>query len=155
MAPADEAQPVPGQEHPPAQAEIAPLASLRARLSLIMILALIPAGIFLIFDVLTIRRDVRAEAQADLLRLSQVAAKSYGQQLDEAHRLMAAIALFPEVHGDNAADLRGAPGTDGGTQPAQVPGVCGREPRRHGAVQLARRSRPPCSWRTGCGSARR
>ena len=103
MAPADEAQPVSGQEHSAAQPEIAPLASLRARLSLIMILALIPAAIFLIFDVITIRRDVRGEAQADLLRLSQVAAKSYGQQLDEAHRLMAAIALFPEVHGDNAA----------------------------------------------------
>ena len=104
MAPANEARSVQGQEQPSAQAEIAPLASLRARLTLIMILALIPAGIFLIYDVLTIRRDVRAEAQAELLRLSQVAAKSYGQQLDEAHRLMAAIALFPEVHGDNAAD---------------------------------------------------
>ena len=104
MALANEAQSVPGHEQPSAQAGIAPLASLRARLSLIMILALIPAGIFLIYDVLTIRRDVRAEAQAELLRLSQVAAKSYGQQLDEAHRLMAAIALFPEVHGDSAAD---------------------------------------------------
>ena len=103
MAPADEAQSFQGQEYPPAQTEISPLSSLRARLTLIMILALIPAGIFLVFDVLTIRRDVRAEAQADLLRLSQVAAKSYGQQLDEAHRLMAAIALFPEVHGDSAA----------------------------------------------------
>ena len=103
MALADEAQSFQGQEHPPAQMEISPLSSLRARLTLIMILALIPAGIFLIFDVLTIRRDVRAEAQADLLRLSLVAAKSYGQQLDEAHRLMAAIALFPEVHGDSAA----------------------------------------------------
>ena len=103
MALADEAQSLQGQEHPPAKPEISPLSSLRARLTLIMILALIPAGIFLVFDVLTIRRDVRAEAQADLLRLSQVAAKSYGQQLDEARRLMAAIALFPEVHGGNAA----------------------------------------------------
>jgi PAS domain S-box-containing protein len=104
MALADEAQSFQGQEHIPAQVEIPPLSSLRARLSLIMILALIPAAIFLVFDVMTIRRDVRAEAQADLMRLSQMAAKSYGQQLDEAHRLMAAIALFPEVHGDNAAD---------------------------------------------------
>jgi len=104
MAAANDAQPVQGQEQPSIQTEIAPFASLRARLTLIMILALIPAGIFLIFDVITIRRDVRAEAQADLLRLSQVAAKSYNQQLDEAHRLMAAIALFPEVHGESAAD---------------------------------------------------
>ncbi len=104
MARANDVRPVEEQEQPSAQAEIAPLASLRARLTLIMILALIPAGIFLIFDVMTIRRDVRAEAQAELLRLSKVAAKSYGQQLDEAHRLMAAIALFPEVHGDSAAD---------------------------------------------------
>ena len=136
MAPADEVQPVSGQEHSAAQPEIAPLASLRARLSLIMILALIPAAIFLIFDVITIRRDVRGEAQAELLRLSQVAAKSYGQQLDEAHRLMAAIALFPEVHGDNAAELRSAPGSDGGAEPAEVPGVCDRKPRRHRVVQL-------------------
>jgi hypothetical protein len=103
MALANEAHSVQGQEQPSAQAEISPLFSLRARLSLIMILALVPAGIFLIFDVLTIRREVHTQAQADLRRLSEVAAKSYGQQLDEARRLMAAIALFPEVHGDSVA----------------------------------------------------
>ena len=105
MAPANETQSFQGQEPPPAQAEIPPLSSLRARLSLIIILALIPAAIFLVFDLMTIRRDVRAEAQADLLRLSQVAAKSYSQQLDEAHRLMAAIALFPEVQGEQSPPI--------------------------------------------------
>ena len=104
MALANKAQFVQEQEHSAVDAGISPFSSLRARLSLIMILALIPAGIFLIYDVLTVRRDVRAEAEADLQRLSRIAARSYGQQLDEAQRLLAAIALFPEVHGDNTAD---------------------------------------------------
>ncbi len=101
MALANKAQVVQDLEHPAVDAGISPFSSLRARLSLIMILALIPAGIFLIYDVIAVRRDVRVAAEADLVRLSQIAARSYSQQLDEAHRLLATIALFPEVHADN------------------------------------------------------
>ena len=104
ITPARGAQFTQEQQPRSGQTGVSPLASLRARLSLIIVLALIPAALFLAYDVVVIRQQVRTDAQADLLRLSQLAAASYGQQLDEANRLLAAIALFPEVQNGNAAD---------------------------------------------------
>jgi PAS domain S-box-containing protein len=80
-----------------------PFSSIRARLSLVLILALIPAVLFLVLDAWAIQRRARAETEAELLRLSQLTAVSYQQRLDEAQRIMAAIALFPEVRTGDAA----------------------------------------------------
>ena len=82
---------------------VALLASLRARLSLVILLALLPAAFFLLYDVVALRQQVRADAQAELLRLSEVAATGYRQQMDEVRRLMAALTLFAEVRGEDPA----------------------------------------------------
>jgi PAS domain S-box-containing protein len=85
------------------QTGIAPFASLRARLSLVLLLALIPAVAFLILDAIFIRQRVHAEAQADLQRLTHLVADSYSQRVDEAQRILAAIAQYPEVQTGDAA----------------------------------------------------
>ena len=83
---------------------VSPFSSLRARLSFVILLALIPVVLFLLLDILTIRRQVETAAQAELLSQAQFVADAYGQELDEMQRVLGAIALYPEVqHGDAAA----------------------------------------------------
>jgi PAS domain S-box-containing protein len=90
------------------RAGVSLFSSLRARLSLILILALIPALFFLVFDALAIRQRIHTEVQAELLRLGQFVARSYTESLDSVHRLLATIALDADVTsaaqgGDRAA----------------------------------------------------
>jgi PAS domain S-box-containing protein len=103
MTPSKPARSTPDKQPGAATAGIALLASLRARLSLIIILASIPAAFFLLFDALAIRQQVRSEAQTEIARLTHVVADSYGKQVEETQRLLAAIALFPEVQTGDAA----------------------------------------------------
>jgi len=77
--------------------------SLRIRLILIILVALIPAGLFLIYDAIAIQRRIQADTYDELLRLSQLTAISYEQRLDEAHRMLMGISLFPEVSTSDAA----------------------------------------------------
>lgn len=75
----------------------APRFSLRARLLFILLLALLPATIFLAYDVRAIGDRAQAEAAGELLRVSKMAATTYTQRIVETKNLMAAIARFPEV----------------------------------------------------------
>lgn len=86
-----------------AQLRKRPLTSLRARLSLILILSLIPAALYLLIDVLAIRQQVRADAEAELLRTAQLVANTYSQQVAETHRMLEMIAQFPEIQSGDAA----------------------------------------------------
>lgn len=102
MTPSTPTTAEPGEQAGSQSPAVAPLASLRARLTLIILAAFVPAILFLVFDTLAIRQQVRNEAHTGLVRLTTVVADSYSKQLEEAQRLLAAIALFPEVQTDDA-----------------------------------------------------
>ncbi len=86
-----------------ARKRVSPFSGLRARLSLVIALALIPAALFLLLDSISIRRQVEAGAQAELLSQAQFVADAYGKELDEVQRVLGAIALYPEVQSGDAA----------------------------------------------------
>lgn len=103
MAPANATQNTQDKQPHTSSASIPLFSSLRARLIFIMVLAFIPAALFLVLDALSIREQVFDDAQADLARLDRLIAGAYSQQLDEANRLLAAIAQFSEVQTGTAA----------------------------------------------------
>ncbi len=79
-------------------------ASLRIRLTLLLALVLLPATVLLVYAGYESSRRARAEAEQDLLRLSELVAASQAQRLADARSLLALIAQFPEVQaGDPAA----------------------------------------------------
>jgi PAS domain S-box-containing protein len=105
-SPSDHPQLLEGNKDGPRK-QAAPFSSLRSRLSLIMVLALIPAAVFLILDAISINQKVQSEAEADIQRLSRLLAGTYGQRVDEAQRILAAIAQYPEVRVGDAAACSG------------------------------------------------
>ncbi|RIK38083.1 MAG: hypothetical protein DCC55_22215 [Chloroflexi bacterium] len=72
-------------------------ASLRARLALIVLLAFIPAVLFLIYDALMLRQRIHTEAEDELRRLGQFVADSYTASLESVHQLLAITALDADV----------------------------------------------------------
>lgn len=76
-------------------------ASLRVRLLLLILLSLVPAAIFLVYDAYTIRQRVEADAQRELFYLAQTSANSYAESIKDARRLLALMAASPALQ--NAA----------------------------------------------------
>jgi PAS domain S-box-containing protein len=73
------------------------LGSLRTRLFLLVLLALLPASALLVYT--SFERQQRAERRAEdnLLRLTQLAAQSHQQRIESARDLLAAVSRMPEV----------------------------------------------------------
>jgi PAS domain S-box-containing protein len=69
-----------------------------------LILTLIPAALFVTLDALATSSQARAEADAELQRITVLAADAYGRQIDEAERILSIIALYPQLRSGDAAE---------------------------------------------------
>lgn len=79
-------------------------ASLRSRLLLLIVLAVLPA-LGLIFYINVEQRHLAAtQAQDNALRLVRLAAAEHAQLVQSTHQLLAALALLPVVRDENAAE---------------------------------------------------
>lgn len=74
-----------------------PFSSLGARLSLIILVALLPAIIVIGWVNVTSQQEARRQAQQELLRLTQLVAKTQEMNLAHTRDILAGIAQFPEV----------------------------------------------------------
>ncbi|MCC6191765.1 MAG: GAF domain-containing protein [Anaerolineales bacterium] len=84
---------------PPAPRPAAPSrwASLRVRLALLLVVALLPAAILLTFAAYEGGRLARVEAGAELMALADLVAAPPARVLSDTRSLMAVVAQFPEV----------------------------------------------------------
>src|SRR6186713_39588 len=71
--------------------------SIRARLLLLIALAVLPAFAFLAFSGIEQRRHASETTQAEALRLVRIAAAQHTQLVDQARLLLAGLALHPTV----------------------------------------------------------
>ena len=77
--------------------------SLRARLILLVLLALIPAFILVLYGDFQQRRLETHAVQDNALRLARTVASDQSQVLDAAHQLLAALAQLPQLHARDTA----------------------------------------------------
>jgi len=80
-----------------------PLASLRVRLFLLVLLAVLPAAALILYTGWEQRRHAATEAQADALRLTRLAASEHQRLIEGAHQLLLALAQLPSVRSRDAA----------------------------------------------------
>jgi len=79
------------------------LSSLRARLLLLVLLAIIPALGLILYTASAQRRTAAVEVEENALRLAQFAAANQGRASEGARQLLIALAQLPEVReGDSA-----------------------------------------------------
>lgn len=80
------------------------LSSLRARLMLLVLLAVIPALGLILHTAATQRRSTTLNVQENLLRLTKFAAANQRQASEGAHQLLIALSQIPEIRGGNAEE---------------------------------------------------
>lgn len=73
------------------------LSSLRVRLALLVIAAVVPALLLVVFDFLAQRRETTAEAYGNALRVARAVAADQDQLIETTRQLLTAMALHPEV----------------------------------------------------------
>ncbi|MGE0824765.1 MAG: ATP-binding protein [Candidatus Binatia bacterium] len=78
-------------------------ASLRSRLLLLVLLAVIPAFLLTIFTNWNERQLAAADAREEALRLAQFAAADQEQLVEGGRQLLMTLARIPELHGTNAS----------------------------------------------------
>src|SRR5262249_12971954 len=78
------------------------LSSLRARLLLVVLLAVLPALGLIVYTDLEQRRLSAAQAQSNALRLARLAAADQAQLIQGAHQLLTALAQLPVVRDGDA-----------------------------------------------------
>lgn len=78
--------------------------SLRARLLLLVLLAVIPALGLILYTAAEQRRSAALEAQANALRLARSVSSSQDDLIEGARQLLTALAQVPMVRGDNPAE---------------------------------------------------
>src|SRR5438094_10600042 len=81
---------------------MAAFSSLRVRLMLLVVLAMIPALAFILFSDLEQRRIAGAQAKEDALRVARLASASEAQFIEGAHQLLLALSYLPQVRSGNA-----------------------------------------------------
>ncbi len=79
------------------------LSSLRVRLLLLVLLALIPARGLGVYTTWQMRESARAEALQDAMRLARVASSAGERLVDGGHQILIALARLPEVRRQHAA----------------------------------------------------
>jgi HAMP domain-containing protein len=79
------------------------LSSLRARLLLLILLALIPARSLGIYTAWEMREAARAEALQDATRLARIASTAGERLVEETHQILIILARLPEVRRQNAS----------------------------------------------------
>ncbi len=79
------------------------LSSLRARLLLLVLLALIPARSLGIYTAWEMREAARAEALRDAMRLARIASTAGERLVEETHQILIILARLPEVRRQNAS----------------------------------------------------
>ena len=79
------------------------VSSLRVRLLLLVLLALIPARGLGVYTAWEMRQNARAEALQDAMRLSRLASTAGERLIEGTHQILVALARLPEVRGQNAA----------------------------------------------------
>lgn len=77
------------------------LSSLRARLLLLVLLAIVPALGLILYTASSQRQSAVSEVQNNLLRLTKFAAANQGQATEGTRQLLIALSRLPEVQGDN------------------------------------------------------
>ncbi|HEX7589172.1 MAG TPA: hybrid sensor histidine kinase/response regulator, partial [Anaerolineae bacterium] len=78
-------------------------ASLRARLILLVLLALLPAFVLALYGDLQQRRLETLQVQDNALRLARSIASDQARLLDSAHQLLAVLAQLPQLHSRDMA----------------------------------------------------
>lgn len=79
------------------------LASLRSRLLLLVLLAVIPAFLLTVYTNWNERRLAAGTAREEALRLARLAAADQDQLVEGVHQLLMTLARLPQVHGENTA----------------------------------------------------
>ena len=79
------------------------VSSLRVRLLLLVLLALIPARGLGVYTAWEMRQDARAEALRNAMRLSRIASTAGERLIEGTHQILITLARLPEVRGQNAA----------------------------------------------------
>jgi len=79
------------------------VSSLRVRLLLLVLLALIPARGLGIYTAWEMRQDARAEALQDAMRLARVASAAGARLIEGTHQILVVLARLPEVRSQRAA----------------------------------------------------
>jgi len=74
-----------------------PFSSLRARLILLVLFALLPAMVILLYNAAENRDREAARVQADVLTLSRLAAGQQEQVIESARQVLISLAQLPEV----------------------------------------------------------
>lgn len=74
------------------------LSSLRFRLMLLVLLALVPAFVLVIYSAAEQRRLVTEQAQGNVLRLARVAASNQQQIIESTRHFLVTLAQFPQLH---------------------------------------------------------
>ena len=82
------------------------LASLRFRLLLLVLFAVIPSFLLTVFTNWNERRLAAGDAREEALRLARLAAADQEQLVEGVRQLLVTLARLPEVHGDNAAQCQ-------------------------------------------------
>jgi signal transduction histidine kinase len=77
--------------------------SLRTRLILLVLIAVLPAICLILFTAADQRKSAAHEAQQNALRLARSAAATQNGSIEGARQLLAALAQIPEVRGANSA----------------------------------------------------
>ncbi len=78
------------------------LSSLRARLLLLVLIAVLPALGLIAYEGVGHRRQHAAEAQEEALRLARLASDEHRQLIEGAHPLLTGLAQFPAVRGQDS-----------------------------------------------------
>ncbi len=81
-----------------------PLSSLRARLLLLVLLAIVPALGLILYTASEQRRDAATQVQTNVLRLAKFAAANQGQVAEGARQLLIALSQLPEVRRGNTEE---------------------------------------------------
>lgn len=79
------------------------LASLRSRLLLLVLLAVIPAFLLTVYTNWNERRLAAGTAREEALRLARLAAADQDQLVEGVHQLLMTLARLPQVHSENTA----------------------------------------------------
>src|SRR5512143_3063615 len=79
------------------------VSSLRARLLLLVLLALIPARGLGIYTTWEMRQAVRTEALRDAMRLARITSTGGEWLIEGAHQILTVLAHLPEVRRQDAA----------------------------------------------------
>ena len=81
----------------------ASLASLRVRLLLLVLLAVLPAAALILYTGWEQRRQAAVDVQENALRLARLASTEHERLIEGAHQLLLALAQLPGVRGGDAA----------------------------------------------------